>query len=367
MSGHIRDFSDAAKTELLEQIVLPGEPGSDAWDFLKDLPSIVCPPHTEATDYAKNIDPYHRDIINFKIMSRGMLERIWTNVHGVDERYHTDFVTLTEQSQQAVDAFYRHIDLVNPAPQDGGEPLLLRSGSAFDQNLAAARAARLAWKDAPVSRGVERINDERMQAKIEELLAQDKYADIGYFEWNTMSIDQRSDVLLELAKEVNAVLGTGIDTEQFHFYDDINASGERSLMHYSHSTQQIGINTYTFATSPKDYSLRAIVHEMRHCYQHETSDGVGGHMVSPETRDVWAFNQSNYIDMQADGSVDNLAYKAQPIEYDANRFAGKGVNTKGTSPVYLGSWGKDDTARLAAYLAAPSEQDIINVLLNQGP
>jgi hypothetical protein len=81
---------------------------------------------------------------------------------------------------------------------------------------------------------------------------------------------------------------------------------------------------------------------------------------------VWKFNRNNYIYPPEDGSAGNLAYRAQPTEYDANMFAGLSKGVQGTSPVYLGSWGKSDAARLAAYLAAPSEQDMINVLLNQG-
>jgi hypothetical protein len=366
MSGHIREFSEAAKAGLLEQIVLPGEPGSDAWDFLKDLPSIVCPPKAEPTDYAKDIDPYHRDIINFKFMSRSRLERIWANTHAVDERYHAGLLVLTEQAQQLVDVFLRHIDLVNPVPADGGEPLLLRSGPAFDQGLAAAHAAGVTWKDAATTRAVERMNDERMQAQIEEMLAQDKYVNLA---WEQLSAEERAGVLTGLMKEVNVIMGTNIDTKMYLPYHETATNGDRGFMHYDPTTNQLGINITALAkTTNGNYSLRAIVHEVRHCYQHEAVDGIGGHIVSAQTREVWKFNQNgdNYISLAEDGSADNLAYRAQPTEYDANMFAGLSGNTDDALPVYLGSWGEDDATRLVAYLAAPSEQGTISILLNQG-
>lgn len=114
--------------------------------------------------------------------------------------------------------------------------------------------------------------------------------------------------------------------------------------YYNVNTNQIEINSSQFVSN-NPIVLLELIHEARHAYQREAVDNPSKHMVTAGTLEEWEYNLAHYINLLANES-NKAEYVAQPIEFDANCFAGLVVlvnealvaHMSGSVNIYFGTW-----------------------------
>lgn len=103
----------------------------------------------------------------------------------------------------------------------------------------------------------------------------------------------------------------------------------------------VRINEKSILPMTGNQILKTVIHELRHAYQGAAIDNPNLYVVSQETRNAWKENLSlgNYISYEED----KAAYRAQPVEWDAQNFAmqkGQIDEIDRDLVTYEGSWTK---------------------------
>ena len=341
----LRDFSEAAKTDLLS-IIKKHEDEIWSWWIFSALADLIGDAFIseDISSYGGDIKKYQDSIIDKKNTSAEQLNKIWENVYAVDATYEARAVALTDQARQLSDVYLAQAEIINPAPASGKKMPFLLSEADYQAQLAALRSLGEAWKQTYLTRDIERQNDLRMQEEIDELLKAKGYTND---KWNAMTEAEKLAALEALIPEINRILGSNIDEATVNtMHEPPDANGLITVAFYSPATNQMTINLAALNDpSLSAMMLQTIVHETRHAYQWETVSKPGSHIVSPETQSRWDWNfqPGNYRngiqdpDETAAGIVDDYnAYVSQPLEYDAFSFAHNGLNN--VTPVYPGSW-----------------------------
>jgi len=190
---------------------------------------------------------------------------------------------------------------------------------------------KMGYEEFDADRTQEKLMDHYMSDACQNLLNEDRYSEKR---WNNASPDERKAMLNSFILEINEIMGTDVDKTVN--YADLDSS---TRGYYDPDANSVTINTDYLATSMADsyMIMRTMIHEMRHCYQHQAVENPEKFMVSKETLKKWEenFKPGKYKNAQKDGYE---AYVTQPIEWDAKNFAKQKNDVKGYTPEYAGSW-----------------------------
>lgn len=160
--------------------------------------------------------------------------------------------------------------------------------------------------------------DEKMQQRINELLASDTYSEEA---WKNATPKERQKLLQNYMKEIESVLGINVK-DKINFFYEKPEDGLITNGYYTDFRKRVSINSYiidTYAPEDSYFLFTTITHEMRHAYQHAAVDHPTDYQVDQDTIDSWEDNFKNYI--SSGDSYDD--YRNQPVESDARAFAGQ--------------------------------------------
>jgi hypothetical protein len=216
-------------------------------------------------------------------------------------------------------------------------------------NAAKAYAAELftLGKAPAVTRAQEKAVDLKLQENCFALLKEKQF---NQATWESSSVRQKKAALGAFFIRVQKIMKTSVEPEIrweamdgtiSAFYDPkTNQITVNEIFLGAQASADSGLNT----AWPEAYAT--VMHEIRHAYQNEAVKNLKRHTVSLETRSWWAWNNmtAHYID--GSSQLSNLAYAAQPIEYDAFAFEDAAViyegytikHSKSVIPLYNGSW-----------------------------
>ena len=177
--------------------------------------------------------------------------------------------------------------------------------------------------------------------------------------WNNATPRERENILHELFMEVNAILGQ-TPQRNLRFRDIGNTSGTFNRAsgqvtineHYLQDLDERDLQDFDLDDPPdeiirrvmiarREDAMLTVIHEARHEFQYNATRDHSRFVVSLETRIMWQHNFDNYIEFGV-GSIG--AHYAQPIEWDAWNFMGRGyrirftIESEGLRPIYDGSW-----------------------------
>ena len=319
--GTERDFSSSAKENLYASMRdIEDENQLGLFDWISDF-SIP----EDIASYQEDIAAYHRSILDKKNTSAAQLDAIWTNVYEVDANSAQNFQKASESIASLCADFQKLADALNPQSPSSvnGVPMLLR-GSDW---LTFASAAS------------ERAADLKMQEQYLALLEEERFSRAV---WDAATEEERKALLQKFYVEVQGILGTSAEVE-LHFgrlglVDNSKPRSQENTYRggqYLDSENRVEINTDMMMDSELGYqSYRLIAHELRHCYQYETTSNSWSHNVSKITREIWANNQLPENIKSVENGEDE--YRTQPIEWDAYGFAGG--QKPGLASEYPGSW-----------------------------
>jgi len=188
----------------------------------------------------------------------------------------------------------------------------------------------------------ERKENFRQRDAVKAIIAKSDYAATDTA-WNkgaagsTERLNNRKRLLGLLLGELQGVMGTSAVTtigwiSNSDYPQDSNGNSTAPGGFYTHTggnaignsgrisaAKTLYINTDEFDNYP--FILRAVAHELRHCYQREASAAFSTkHIVSSTTRGKWSANFSKYVEY-VDTEAGKKAYYTQPVEWDAYFFS----------------------------------------------
>lgn len=157
-------------------------------------------------------------------------------------------------------------------------------------------------------------NDKAMAKELKKLIESDRYSKST---WKKASVEERKQILRELFAEMQSIYGVslyGIRIEPIKAPQGYIAYGQ-----FIEGIDIIRINESLLSDS-KYYEdiMETMAHEMRHAYQYAVKTNPENYEVDAETVEEWRNNYADYKDAEDDGYE---AYRNQPIERDARRFA----------------------------------------------
>ncbi|GHU83053.1 hypothetical protein AGMMS50284_5940 [Clostridia bacterium] len=191
-----------------------------------------------------------------------------------------------------------------------------------------------------ISRRKERNEDLRMQAEVDKILAKDEYSERSWSlapltTFKGSDIKTKKDILNDLFKEAKNAMNLTIIADEISYFNQSVENSKITLGQYSNYAKEMSINEGYLEDSNSYAILKTLVHELRHCYQHESVDNLGvSHKISSQTAKIWRENLNDYNS----GENGMYSYTAQPIEYDAMMFAEQYKSIIGVWPNYVGSW-----------------------------
>jgi hypothetical protein len=215
------------------------------------------------------------------------------------------------------------------------------------ERIQAALNESLSGAQAEISRLYAESEDEYdywMQERAFELLNQSRYSEAV---WNTLTDEERKTRLAEFLAELQGILGTSANPSISYEPEEPIIPSFRSYGVYYHNggtadeiiypPKTIYVNPANFAEGDSYDLYNTVMHELRHCYQFETAEGVTAHVVGEETKSQWITNldPDNYKRPEEDGWD---AYYTQPVEWDAKGFAKEYELMRGKHAEYAGSW-----------------------------
>ncbi|MDO5603205.1 MAG: hypothetical protein Q4G07_10615, partial [Oscillospiraceae bacterium] len=129
---NVRDFTDAAKTEL-EKMIENAQAEQEGWWFFNDIWDWATDPFIDGNieHYAENIRSYHQQIIDKKNTGKSQLNKIFLDVYAVEADYTAKFEEINLRAANLKKAFANLAEILNPAPADGGDCILARSPKEF--------------------------------------------------------------------------------------------------------------------------------------------------------------------------------------------------------------------------------------------
>ena len=129
---NVRDFTDAAKTEL-EKMIENAQAEQEGWWFFNDIWDWASDPFIDGNieHYAENIRSYHQQIIDKKNTGKSQLNKIFLDVYAVEADYTAKFEEINLRAANLKKAFANLAEILNPAPADGGDCILARSPKEF--------------------------------------------------------------------------------------------------------------------------------------------------------------------------------------------------------------------------------------------
>lgn len=146
--------------------------------------------------------------------------------------------------------------------------------------------------------------------------------------WNDLNIEDRFELLCKVGVREEKYLGIDNYAEIKMSYDKFN---KYTLAYYYDNEKLICINLDELTTGGAEDSVKAIIHEVFHAYQHYVvasldfeSDLVKNSYYYENARE-WKFNMDHYIS----GYVDFPGYEDQALEADARAYAAQ------RAPLYL--------------------------------
>lgn len=164
-------------------------------------------------------------------------------------------------------------------------------------------------------------NDKAMAKELKKLLKNDRY---NKKNWKKASVEERKEILKELFEDMKKIYG--IDVSQINIEPIESEPGYTTygyLSYYRSGSMEMTINEDILRDAGNyDTVMDTMAHELRHGYQHSVVDNPEQYEVSEETMQKWKDNFNDYKTTDEDGYG---AYRSQPVEKDARKFAGRVV------------------------------------------
>lgn len=168
------------------------------------------------------------------------------------------------------------------------------------------------WND---SEKADRIrNDKAMASELKDLLKSKRYSKKT---WKKATVVEREQILKDLFEEMQDIYGVSL--KKIEFTPIESEPGYTIYGYYEDTSKLICINSDLLSKSSNyDKIMDTMAHEMRHAYQHAVVDNPEKYKVDEKTVDEWSENFNDYKTTDVDGYA---AYRDQPIEKDARKFA----------------------------------------------
>jgi hypothetical protein len=324
--GADRDFSADARRKLKELIIAQETDLSGWWKvFETDLRDLSL---REEKDHVQSIDRYHRKIVKMRENAAAHLDRIWTNVYRVEREGLATAQQDVEELLHIGTRFRTLASIIEPTGAGTAPPPV------FQQTKGLFRKSVKAALGDGAARIIERENDLLLQAAVNEYLSGPSFQEAL---WEHLKVSEKSSLLQRMVRDLNRILGIRVQRrirfEMLGPYHD----GLSEVANYDSKTKQITVDTaFLYSRKNSHILLRALVHEMRHAYQHEAVEMPGRYLLSDETRKQW---MSDFDHPWAANNTDYATIAAHAVEYDACCFAGQPCYVEGITPRYAGSWG----------------------------
>ena len=169
------------------------------------------------------------------------------------------------------------------------------------------------WDDPDKAARIKR--DKAMAKELRDLLKSERFSKKT---WKKASVEERKQILTELFAEMQRIYG--IELTDITIQPIEAEPGYITYGYYMDYNKSMCINEDLLADAGNYKQIMdTMAHEMRHGYQHAVVENPDAFQVDPGTVTEWRNNIQNYKRIETDGFK---AYRDQPIERDARKFAG---------------------------------------------
>ena len=215
-------------------------------------------------------------------------------VEALDEEVHDFNEGLNEEFEDVSD-----FSEFNETPDEAYEEL--------DEFLAENRAMEFAYQD------IEQIRMEECREAVTDVVTPEVCDN-----WVEMSLDERKEVMTELAAAIAEAQGTEFNGVVFDAGKDDGPF--ETTYGYAQGDGIIHLNESVLANAGDFLKMvDTVSHESRHQFQMEAIEDPEKFGISQETADAWRFGQETYTNEWA-SEYDLVGYNYNPMESDARIF-----------------------------------------------